>query len=234
MKKEEEEEDGAESVISSCVSMKSDWSNDLPPEFSNEPGPSDTNVTGLPLRLQKMRIVEEEEDGAESVISSCLSMKSDRSKDRDPPTFSNEPGPSDTKERAVSVEEQSASPGDSSCPQCAERSRTRPGLQTDSQTSTVQSKTEDLMRKRDLLNILDDLTDNEFKAFKWSLMYVKLGDIEPIKKNQLEKAERRDVVDLMVQKYELAGAVEVMKSVLKKINRNDLVKKLSNISSGSE
>ncbi|XP_044228091.1 NLR family CARD domain-containing protein 3-like [Thunnus albacares] len=34
--------------------------------------------------------------------------------------------------------DQSASSGDSSCPQCAERSRTRPGLQTDSQTSAVQ------------------------------------------------------------------------------------------------
>ncbi|CAK6979850.1 NLR family CARD domain-containing protein 3-like [Scomber scombrus] len=182
MKKEEEEEDGAESVISSCLSMKSDQSKEYPLVFSNEPGPSDTNVTGLPLGLQKMKIEEEEEeeeeeeDGAESVISSCLSMKSDRSKHR-PPHFSNEPGPSDTKERkrrAVSVEEQlsccslcqdvlkdpvstscghwfcrqcitsywdqSASSGDSSCPQCAERSRTRPGLQTDSQTSTVQTE----------------------------------------------------------------------------------------------
>ncbi|CAK6979838.1 NLR family CARD domain-containing protein 3-like [Scomber scombrus] len=176
MKKEEEEEDGAESVISSCLSMKSDQSKEYPLVFSNEPGPSDTNVTGLPLRLQKMKKEEEEEDGAESVISSCLSMKSDRSKGR-PPLFSNEPGPSDTKERkrrAVSVEEQlsccslcqdvlkdpvstscghwfcrqcitsywdqSASSGDSSCPQCAERSRTRPGLQTDSQTSTVQTE----------------------------------------------------------------------------------------------
>ncbi|CAK6979848.1 NLR family CARD domain-containing protein 3-like [Scomber scombrus] len=169
MKKEEEEEDGAESVISSCLSMKSDQSKEYPLVFSNEPGPSDT-------KLQKMKKEEEEEDGAESVISSCLSMKSDRSKGR-PPLFSNEPGPSDTKERkrrAVSVEEQlsccslcqdvlkdpvstscghwfcrqcitsywdqSASSGDSSCPQCAERSRTRPGLQTDSQTSTVQTE----------------------------------------------------------------------------------------------
>ena len=40
--------------------------------------------------------VEEEEDTAESLESSCLSMKSDRSKD-DPPLFSNEPGPPDTK-----------------------------------------------------------------------------------------------------------------------------------------
>ncbi|XP_062273930.1 uncharacterized protein LOC133979436 [Scomber scombrus] len=36
--------------------------------------------------------------------------------------------------------DQSASSGHSSCPQCAERSRTRPGLQTDSQTSTVQTE----------------------------------------------------------------------------------------------
>ncbi|CAK6981204.1 NACHT%2C LRR and PYD domains-containing protein 12-like isoform X6 [Scomber scombrus] len=96
---EEEEEDGAESVISSCLSMKSDRSKGDVPDFSNEPGPSDTNVTGLPLRLQKMKKEEEEEeeeDGAESVISSCLSMKSDRSKGL-LPDFSNEPGPSDTK-----------------------------------------------------------------------------------------------------------------------------------------
>ncbi|XP_067447009.1 protein NLRC3-like isoform X6 [Thunnus thynnus] len=216
MKDLEEEEDGAESLISSCLSMKSDWSKRSPPVFSNEPGPSDTNVTGLPLRLQKMKDSEEEEDGAESLISSCLSMKSDWSNDPPPhfsnepgpsdtkgqqhrqraeslissclsmksdwsndppPHFSNEPGPSDTKERkrrGVSVEEQlsccslcqdvlkdpvsiscghwfcrlcitsywdqSASSGDSSCPQCGKRSRTRRGLQTDSQTSTVQTE----------------------------------------------------------------------------------------------
>uniref|UniRef100_A0A3B4TT42 Uncharacterized LOC111231189 n=1 Tax=Seriola dumerili TaxID=41447 RepID=A0A3B4TT42_SERDU len=34
---------------------------------------------------------------------------------------------------------QTGSPGDSSCPQCGQRSRTRPGLQTASQTSTVQT-----------------------------------------------------------------------------------------------
>eukprot|EP00064_Thunnus_orientalis_P014734 superscaffoldBa00002608_g14781 len=74
----EEEEDGAESLISSCVSMKSDQSKNDPPYFSNELGPSGTNVTGLPLRLQKMNDLEEEEDGAESLISSSVSMKSDR------------------------------------------------------------------------------------------------------------------------------------------------------------
>ena len=55
-----------------------------------------SSVTGLPLRLQKMKKEEEEEDGAESVLSSCLSMKSDRSRGF-PLNFSNEAGPSDTK-----------------------------------------------------------------------------------------------------------------------------------------
>ncbi|KAM9358445.1 LOW QUALITY PROTEIN: NACHT, LRR and PYD domains-containing protein 12-like [Symphorus nematophorus] len=50
---------------------------------------------------------EEEEDRAESSVSSCPSLKSDRSKDH-PPYFSDEPGPSDTKGRKrspVSVDE---------------------------------------------------------------------------------------------------------------------------------
>lgn len=38
----EEEEDRTKSPASSCLSMKSDWSKDLPEHFSNEPGPSDT------------------------------------------------------------------------------------------------------------------------------------------------------------------------------------------------
>ncbi|XP_067466899.1 protein NLRC3-like isoform X1 [Thunnus thynnus] len=134
----EEEEDGAEYLITSCLSMKSDWSKESPLLFSNEPGPSDTKHK------------------AESSVSSCLSMKIDWSKSH-PPEFSNEPGPSNTKERkkrGVSVEEQLsycslcqdvlkdpvstscghwfcrqcitsywdqfASSGDSSCPQCGE------------------------------------------------------------------------------------------------------------------
>ncbi|XP_044196366.1 protein NLRC3-like [Thunnus albacares] len=90
------------------------------------------------------------------------------------------------------------------------------------------------MTEMDLLNILDDLRDDEFEKFKWSLKYEKVGDILPIKESQLSKAERRDAVDLMVQKYEFAGAVEVIKNILKKISGNDLVGKLPNISSGAE
>ncbi|XP_067331352.1 protein NLRC3-like isoform X2 [Channa argus] len=96
----------------------------------------------------------DEKDRTESSGSSCLSMKSDRSRSI-PPGFSNGPGPSDTKKRMwtqVSVEEQLSccalcqdvlkdpvSSGDSSCPQCAKRSRTRPGLKTVSQNRTVQN-----------------------------------------------------------------------------------------------
>uniref|UniRef100_A0A671XB17 NACHT domain-containing protein n=1 Tax=Sparus aurata TaxID=8175 RepID=A0A671XB17_SPAAU len=157
----EEEEDGAESAVSSCLSMKSDRSKEPPLMFSKEPGPSDTQS-------------EHHRRREESSVSSCLSLKSDRSKEP-PLMFSNEPGPSDTQktEGSVSVEEQpsccslcqdvlkdpvstscghwfcrqcitsywdqSASSEHSSCPQCGERSRTRAGLQTVSQTNTVQT-----------------------------------------------------------------------------------------------
>ncbi|XP_042255513.1 NACHT, LRR and PYD domains-containing protein 12-like [Thunnus maccoyii] len=171
----EEEEDRAGSPVSSCPSVKSDLSKDHPPDFSNEPGPSDMKLTEV---LKMSFCVEEEEDRAGSPVSSCPSVKSDLSKDH-PPDFSNEPGPSDMKEKKkkrrrsdasvkeqlsccslcldilkdpvstscghwfcrqciTSYRDQSASSGDSSCPQCGKRSRTRPGLQTDSQTSPVQ------------------------------------------------------------------------------------------------
>ncbi|XP_033981561.1 protein NLRC3-like, partial [Trematomus bernacchii] len=142
----DEEED--KSSVSSGLSLKSDRSmRFLPPDFSNEPGPSDT----------KQR--------AGSTVS-MWSLKSDRSKDW-PLAFSNEPGPSDTKGKrksGVPVEEQLSScalcqdvlkdpvstscghwfcrqcitsyweqrppSGDPCCPQCGERSRTRAGLQT--------------------------------------------------------------------------------------------------------
>ncbi|CAK6983862.1 NACHT%2C LRR and PYD domains-containing protein 12-like isoform X2, partial [Scomber scombrus] len=91
----------------------------------------------------------------------------------------------------------------------------------------------DKMAEVDLIKLLDDLSDDKFEDFRWFLKKEKLGDIEPIPWAKLENAKRRDIVDLMVQKYELAGAVEVMKSVLQTISRNDLVKKLSNISSGA-
>ncbi|CAK6983522.1 NACHT%2C LRR and PYD domains-containing protein 1-like isoform X7 [Scomber scombrus] len=149
--------------LSSCPSVKSDWSKESPPHFSNEPGPSDSKG-------------QHHKERADSLPPSCLSVKSDVSKE-EPPFFSNEPGPSDSKTQEqpsccslcqdvlkdpvstscghwfcrqciTSYWDHSASSGDSSCPQCRKRSRTRPGLQTDSQTSTVQ--------KSGLQELLDD------------------------------------------------------------------------------
>uniref|UniRef100_A0A669DH41 NACHT domain-containing protein n=2 Tax=Oreochromis niloticus TaxID=8128 RepID=A0A669DH41_ORENI len=86
--------------------------------------------------VHKKMMMEEEEDRAESAGSSCQSVTSDRSKDQ-PPFFSAEPGP--TRQCICSYWDQSASSGDSSCPQCGERSRSRAGLQTASQSSCVQT-----------------------------------------------------------------------------------------------
>ncbi|XP_018546004.2 uncharacterized protein LOC108892771 [Lates calcarifer] len=84
-----------------------------------------------------------------------------------------------------------------------------------------------MMKETDLKNILDDLTDNELKDFKWNLKCETVDNVPPIKVSLLSKADRQDTVDLLKQKYGLVGAVRVMERVLKRISRNDLVKKLS-------
>ncbi|XP_026218032.1 protein NLRC3-like [Anabas testudineus] len=150
----ETEEDRAESAASSCVSVKSDWSKEEPLTFNNAPGPSDTKQT----EVQKISVcVKTEEETAESAVSSCVSMKSDHSKDSNP-YFSNEPGPLNTKDTCghwfcrqciTPYWDQSGSSGDSSCPQCGKRSRTRPGLQRVSQTNTEQTDV-------DLQEVLDE------------------------------------------------------------------------------
>ena len=75
-----------------------------------------------------------------------------------------------------------------------------------------------------LLKTLEDLTDDEFKTFKWHL--------RSIPKCHLENADRLKTVDKIVQIYN-QRSVEVVKKILKKIDRNDLVEELSNISRGS-
>ncbi|XP_037650538.1 protein NLRC3-like [Sebastes umbrosus] len=109
----EEEEDRAESLVPGRLSMKFYQSIYEPQCFSNEPGPSESKV--------------QSRQRAESPVPSCLSMKRDGSM-WDPLDFSNEPGPSESKEKKrspASVEEPMS------------RSRTRPGPQTASQTSTI-------------------------------------------------------------------------------------------------
>lgn len=84
-----------------------------------------------------------------------------------------------------------------------------------------------------LLETLMDLGDEELKIFKWFLKQDEIlgKDFPAIPKSHLENADRLDTVDLIAQTYN-KHSVEVIKKVLAKINRNDLVQELSNISQG--
>ncbi|XP_029935757.1 protein NLRC3-like [Myripristis murdjan] len=110
----------AEPPASSCLSMRSDRSIGNRPEFSAEPGPSATKE-----RKRSSEAVEEQ-------LSSCALCQEVL---RDP--VSTSCGHWFCRQCITSDWDQSGSSGDSACPQCGKRSRTRPGLQTPSQTSTV-------------------------------------------------------------------------------------------------
>uniref|UniRef100_UPI003AAF613C NLR family CARD domain-containing protein 3-like isoform X2 n=1 Tax=Centroberyx gerrardi TaxID=166262 RepID=UPI003AAF613C len=85
-----------------------------------------------------------------------------------------------------------------------------------------------------LLETLNDLGDEDFKSFRWFLQQDDILEGFPaIPKSRLEKADRLDTVDQMVQTYS-ENTLEVTKKVLMKINRNDLEQSLSNNSSGPE
>ncbi|XP_031152830.1 zinc-binding protein A33-like [Sander lucioperca] len=88
------------------------------------------------------------------------------------------------------------------------------------------------MTTLDLWNTLEDLTDDQFKQFKW---FLKQDDIpkgfSAIPAARLERADRQDTVDLMVQKYQGPGALEITMKILKEISRNDLVQCLLQTSS---
>eukprot|EP00064_Thunnus_orientalis_P024386 superscaffoldBa00010380_g24678 len=84
----------------------------------------------------------------------------------------------------------------------------------------------------ELLKTLKELRDDEFRNFKW---YLQESDIlegsSGISKSDLDKADRSDTVDKIVETYN-QQSVEVVKKTLEKINRNDLVEKLSNTNTG--
>ncbi|XP_053299809.1 NACHT, LRR and PYD domains-containing protein 12 isoform X6 [Pleuronectes platessa] len=103
----------AESPGSSCLSLKSDWSMDPPLCFSKEPGPSHTEE-------RKRSHVSEEEQ------SSCCASCQDVLKD----PVSTSCGHWFCRQCITSYWDQSGSSGDSSCPQCGQRSRTGAGGQT--------------------------------------------------------------------------------------------------------
>ncbi|XP_067330971.1 NACHT, LRR and PYD domains-containing protein 12-like isoform X27 [Channa argus] len=122
VQKMEEKKDRTESTGSSCLSMKSDRSRSIPPGFSNGPGPSDTK------KRKRTQVSVEEQ-------LSCCALCQDVLKD----PVSTSCGHWFHRQCITSYWDQSGSSGDSSCPQCAKRSRARPGLKTVSQNRTVQT-----------------------------------------------------------------------------------------------
>uniref|UniRef100_UPI0037E9197A NACHT, LRR and PYD domains-containing protein 12-like n=1 Tax=Semicossyphus pulcher TaxID=241346 RepID=UPI0037E9197A len=116
----EETEDRAGSPVSSCLSLKSDRSKEIPLNFRTEPGPSDTEG-----RKRSHAPVEEQ--------PSCCAVCQDVLKD--PVSISC--GHWFCRQCITSYWDQSGSPVHSSCPQCGKRSRTGP--QTAFQTSSVQT-----------------------------------------------------------------------------------------------
>ncbi|XP_023254829.1 uncharacterized protein LOC111649285 [Seriola lalandi dorsalis] len=86
------------------------------------------------------------------------------------------------------------------------------------------------MKKKVLINILDDLREDEFKRFKW---FLEKESLLRFRGRELE-AERVETVELMVEKYEITEAVKMMETVLEKMSKYDLMKKLLTISSGTE
>ncbi|XP_071320526.1 protein NLRC3-like isoform X3 [Trachinotus anak] len=118
----EEEEDRAESPGPSCLSVKSHRSRGKPPVFSPEPGPSKSQGrkrSGLSVEVQL----------------SCCALCQDVLKD----PVSTSCGHWFCRQCFTSYWDQSGSSEDPPCPQCDPRPRTRPGLQTASQSSTVQT-----------------------------------------------------------------------------------------------
>ncbi|XP_018517708.1 NACHT, LRR and PYD domains-containing protein 12 isoform X2 [Lates calcarifer] len=105
--------DGPSDTKFICSSMKSNWSKDSPPYFSDQP--SD-------IQIQEEQL-------------SCCDLCQDILKD----PVSTSCGHWFCRQCITSYWDQSGSSGDSSCPQCGQRSRPGPGLQTASQTSTVQN-----------------------------------------------------------------------------------------------
>ncbi|XP_060924061.1 NACHT, LRR and PYD domains-containing protein 3-like [Limanda limanda] len=86
-----------------------------------------------------------------------------------------------------------------------------------------------------LLETLEMLGRDDFKAFRWHLQQEKpenYSGFGPIPRYKLEEADRLEAVTLMVQKYS-HHAVELAKTVLGKMDMNDVVQYLSDRSSGA-
>ncbi|KAM8735552.1 uncharacterized protein AB9X84_023968 [Acanthopagrus schlegelii] len=85
-----------------------------------------------------------------------------------------------------------------------------------------------------LLETLKDFSPGDLEKFKHVLLYTKMKeDLPRIPRHQIETADRVQTVKLMVLIYGQRSE-EVIREVFNKMNRRDLVQRLSDFSSGSE
>ncbi|KAL6481023.1 hypothetical protein MHYP_G00091030 [Metynnis hypsauchen] len=77
-----------------------------------------------------------------------------------------------------------------------------------------------------LLFALQSFGHEDLKTFQWHLINGVEG-FTTIQRAHLEKADRPDTVDQMVQRYGHNGAVEITLAILKKMNQNQLADELT-------
>ncbi|KAM4560155.1 uncharacterized protein PAE49_012394 isoform 2-T2 [Odontesthes bonariensis] len=90
------------------------------------------------------------------------------------------------------------------------------------------------MKKKDLLEILNALREDDFAKFVWCLPDESWNNIPAIAEADLSNVKRHDVVSLMVKRFGLTGAVKVMESILGYMQQNILVAELRKLSTGKE
>ncbi|NP_001104231.1 uncharacterized protein isoform X1 [Danio rerio] len=96
--------------------------------------------------------------------------------------------------------------------------------------------------KTEILDVLDELREREFKDFKWRLSNKETLE-NSIPRGKLENADRQDVVDYMEQHFGTSEAGKVAVRLLHSMNQNNLaeqlkktlavVSKVSDVDSGS-
>lgn len=73
-----------------------------------------------------------------------------------------------------------------------------------------------------LLEKLQDLTNEEYKYFKWFLAMKIVDSCKPIPKSKLEGQDRMDTVSCMIDSYGEATAVKVSVAILRKMGVNNI------------
>nr|XP_029138704.1 uncharacterized protein LOC110004728 [Labrus bergylta] len=115
-------------------------------------------------------------------------------------------------------------------------SRTSSGFNTEKKLQQKDPQHESTMTPvhSQLLETLEELGSGDLEKFKHALLHTKMKEGLPkIPKDQVETADKDEIVKLMVEIYG-QRCVEVTKDILERMNRTDLVGKLSESSSVSK